>query len=147
MAGLEANSCWYGTCLFRLFFGKKAIIEEMEALKKNDTWELITLPRGKCTVGCRWVYTLKHKADGSLETFAPLAKLNSIPYKSFCQLQLTDLGHCISSMSKRPFFMKTSTNRVSHRVRGRKGKFEGEKRRYMVSSSLLGLGSRYEVWL
>lgn len=27
MAGLEANSvfCWYGTCLFRLFFGKKAI--------------------------------------------------------------------------------------------------------------------------
>ena len=102
----------------------------MEALKKNDTWELITLPRGKRTVGCRWVYTLKHKADGSierarivargftqtysidyLETFAPVAKLNSIPYESFCQLQLTDLGHCISSMSKRPFFMETSANR------------------------------------
>uniref|UniRef100_A0A2N9GHF6 Reverse transcriptase Ty1/copia-type domain-containing protein n=2 Tax=Fagus sylvatica TaxID=28930 RepID=A0A2N9GHF6_FAGSY len=109
---------------------KKAMIEEMEALKKNDTWELITLPRGKRTVGCRWVYTLKHKADGSierarivargftqtysidyLETFAPVAKLNSIPYESFCQLQLTDLGHCISSMSKRPFFMETSANR------------------------------------
>ncbi len=106
------------------------MIEEMEALKKNDTWELITLPRGKRTVGCRWVYTLKHKADGSierarivargftqtysidyLETFAPVAKLNSIPYESFCQLQLTDLGHCISSMSKRPFFMETSANR------------------------------------
>lgn len=26
-----------------------------------------------------------------LETFAPVAKLNSIPYESFCQLQLTDL--------------------------------------------------------
>lgn len=96
------------------------MIEEMEALKKNDTWELITLPRGKRTVGCRWVYTLKQKADGSierarivakgftqtygidyLETFAPVAKLNSIPYESFCQLQLTDLGHCISSMSKK----------------------------------------------
>lgn len=145
----------------------------MEALKKNDTWELITLPRGKRTVGCRWVYTLKHKADGSierarivakgftqtygidyLEMFAPVAKLNSIPYESFCQLQLTDLGHCISSMSKRPFLIETSTNRfiwVLHQVfelRGRKGKFSGEKkRRYMVSSSLLGLGSRYEVWL
>lgn len=75
------------------------MIEEIEALKKNDTWELITLPRGKRTVGCRWVYTLKHKADRSierahivakgftqtygidyLETFAPVAKLNSIPY-------------------------------------------------------------------
>ena len=73
------------------------MIEEIEALKKNDTWELITLPRGKRTVGCRWVYTLKHKADGSierarivakgftqtysinyLETFAPVAKLNSL---------------------------------------------------------------------
>lgn len=140
------------------------MIEEMEALKKNDTWELITLPRGKRTVGCRWVYTLKHKADGSierarlvakgftqtygidyLETFAPVAKLKKIPYESFCQLQLTDLGHCISSMSKRPFFMETSTNRflfVLHQVfelRGRKGKFSGEKRRYMVSYiSLLG---------
>lgn len=145
----------------------------MEALKKNDTWELITLPRGKRTVGCWWVYTLKHKADGSierarivakgfkqtysidyLETFAPVAKLNSIPYESFCQLQLTDLGHCISSMSKRPFFMETPTNRFVYmnpppvfELRERKGKFSGEKRRYMVSSSLLGLGSRYEVWL
>ena len=72
--------------------------------------------------------SLKHKADGSierarivakgftqtysidyLETFALVAKLNSIPYESFCQLQLTDLGHCISSMSKGPFFMETST--------------------------------------
>ena len=54
MASFEANSisCWYGTRLFKLFFGKKAIIEEMETLKKNDTWELITLPRGKCTIGC-----------------------------------------------------------------------------------------------
>lgn len=41
----------------------------------------------------------------------PVAKLNSIPYESFFQLQLTDLGHCISSMSKTPFFMDTSTNR------------------------------------
>lgn len=50
------------------------MIEEMEALKKNDTWELITLPRGKRTVGCGWVYTLKHKADGSIERARLVAK-------------------------------------------------------------------------
>ena len=150
----------------------------MEALKKNDTWELITLPRGKRTVGCRWVYTLKHKADGSierarlvakgftqtygidyLETFAPVAKLKKIPYESFCQLQLTDLGHCISSMSKRPFFMETSTNRFLfgwwgwYFTDGRysNGKvFRWKKAIYgliYISPRLLGLGSRYEVWL
>ena len=45
--------------------------------------------------------------------------MKMIPYESVCQLQLTDLGHCISSMSKRPFFMETSTNRflfVLHQV-------------------------------
>jgi hypothetical protein len=82
------------------------MIEEMEALKKNETWERITLPRGKRTVGCRWVYTLKHKADGSIERTRIVAKRNEIPYESFCQLQLTDLGHCISSMSKRPFLKR-----------------------------------------
>lgn len=53
---------------------KKAMIEEMEALNKNDTWEQITLPRGKRTVGCGWVYTLKHKADGSIERARIVAK-------------------------------------------------------------------------
>jgi len=73
--------------------------EEMEALHKNKTWDLVKLPNGKKVVGCKWVFTIKHKADGSLkrykarlvakdftqtygidyeETFASIAKMNSI---------------------------------------------------------------------
>ncbi|BBN68232.1 hypothetical protein Prudu_342S000300 [Prunus dulcis] len=69
-----------------------AMSVEMDALNKNKTWDLKV-------IGCSWVFTLKHKADGSidrykarlvvkdctqiyrvdyLETFAAVANLNTV---------------------------------------------------------------------
>lgn len=42
---------------------------EMEALEKNKTWELVELRKGKNVVGCKWMFTVKYKADGSLERY------------------------------------------------------------------------------
>lgn len=76
-----------------------AMKEEIPARHNNGTWILIDLPIGKKAVGCKWVYTIKLNADGSLdrfkarlvpkgfnqtagvgheETFSPVAKLNSV---------------------------------------------------------------------
>ena len=67
--------------------------------KENGTWEISDLPSGKHPVGCKWIFTVKYKADGNMdrykallfakgftesygieyqETFAPVAKLNTI---------------------------------------------------------------------
>ncbi|KAK9177621.1 hypothetical protein WN943_026809 [Citrus x changshan-huyou] len=77
---------------------REAICEELRALYKNRTCALADLPSGKRTVGCKWVFMVKHKADGSIErfkvglvakeytqtygidyrkTFAPVTKINS----------------------------------------------------------------------
>ncbi|RVW55183.1 Retrovirus-related Pol polyprotein from transposon RE1 [Vitis vinifera] len=43
--------------------------EELRALKENSTWSLTTLPPGKHTVGCKWVYRIKYRADGTIERY------------------------------------------------------------------------------
>lgn len=41
----------------------------MEALDKNETCEKFRLPPRKKSDGCIWVFTIKHKVDGSIERY------------------------------------------------------------------------------
>ena len=43
--------------------------EEVNALEKNDTSIISELPQGKKLVGCKHIFIVKHKADGSIERF------------------------------------------------------------------------------
>jgi len=38
--------------------------EDMVALDANASWELVALLEDKKTIGCKWVYKVKHNADG-----------------------------------------------------------------------------------
>ena len=39
---------------------------EMEALHKKKTWELVSLLIRKKPMGCKWVYAVKYRTDGSI---------------------------------------------------------------------------------
>ena len=46
-----------------------AMREEMHALQKNKTWELVPLPKGKKVVGCKWVFTVKQNPKGEVDRY------------------------------------------------------------------------------
>ncbi|PKI40214.1 hypothetical protein CRG98_039407 [Punica granatum] len=75
--------------------------DEIRALEDNGTWAALSLPPGKKPIGCKWVFKIKRRADGTIEcykaclvakgftqiegvdfheTFAPVAKLVTVRY-------------------------------------------------------------------
>ncbi|GKV38633.1 hypothetical protein SLEP1_g46522 [Rubroshorea leprosula] len=78
---------------------RKAMEEEIKALKQNQTWELVPKPNDVKPVSCKWVYKVKTRPDGKIErykarlvargfsqqygidydeTFSPVAKINTV---------------------------------------------------------------------
>lgn len=46
---------------------KKAIKEEIVALKNNQTWDLVPKPKDTKLISCKWVCQIKKCPDGSVE--------------------------------------------------------------------------------
>ena len=43
---------------------KDVMIEEYQSIMKNDVWDVVLRPKGKFVVASKWIYKIKHAADG-----------------------------------------------------------------------------------
>ena len=41
--------------------------EEINSIRKNDTWELTTLPEGHNAIRVKWIFKTKKNAEGEIE--------------------------------------------------------------------------------
>ena len=48
---------------------KDAMIEEYQSIMKNDVWDVVPRQEGKFVVTSKWIYKIKHVADGSIEKY------------------------------------------------------------------------------
>jgi hypothetical protein len=71
--------------------------EEFQALHKQGTWSLVSLPPNKNVVGCKWVYKLKYNSDGTIARYK--ARLVA---KGFHQQYGVDFDEIFSPVIKPP---------------------------------------------
>lgn len=78
---------------------RQVVMVKIKNLEKMRTWELVKKPKEKIPISCKWVFIVKYKSDGSIESykawlvakeftltheidyqemFAPVAKLNTV---------------------------------------------------------------------
>ena len=48
---------------------KDAMTKEYESIMKNDVWEVVPRPQDKTVVTSKWLYKIKHAADGSTKKY------------------------------------------------------------------------------
>jgi phosphoribosyl-AMP cyclohydrolase len=74
---------------------KKAMVEEMDALDKNEAWDIVELPTRRKFVGSKWLFKKKFNAEGKVEKYkAPLVE------KGYSQVEGIDFGEIFSLVAK-----------------------------------------------
>ncbi|PKI60600.1 hypothetical protein CRG98_019076 [Punica granatum] len=74
---------------------RDAMGEEIRALELNETWMIEQLPPGKHPIGCKWIYKVKCRADGSVERYKA-----QLVAKGFTQIEGIDYHETFAPVAK-----------------------------------------------
>ena len=73
----------------------KTMADELHAMEDNEMFTVVSLPPGKNVLGCKWIHTIKYRADGTVER--PKSRLVA---KGFTQQEGVDFTGTFSHVAK-----------------------------------------------
>ena len=74
---------------------KKDMVEEMDALDKNEDWYLVQLPTGRKVIGIKWIFKKKLNVEGKVDKYK-----SRLVAKGYFQLEGIDFGEIFSRVAK-----------------------------------------------
>jgi hypothetical protein len=74
---------------------KKAMVEEMDVLDKNEAWDIVELPAGRKSVGRKWLFKEKFNEQGKVEKHKA-----QLVAKGYSQVEGIDFGESFSPIAK-----------------------------------------------
>ena len=74
---------------------RKAMDQEIQAIEKNDTWDLTVLPSGGKTIGVKWVFKTKFNEHGEVDKYK--ARLVA---KGYCQQHGIDYAEVFAPVAR-----------------------------------------------
>lgn len=74
---------------------RQAMNQELQAIEKNDTWELTTLPSGGKSIGVKWVFKTKLNENGEVDKYK--ARLVA---KGYCQQYEVDYAEVFAPVAR-----------------------------------------------
>ena len=123
---------------------QEAMDAEIATLESNNTWTLTHLPLYKKAVGCKWVYKVKYRSDGSVKRYK-----TCLVAKRFTQHEGFDFTKTFSPVAKNSSHKNINLGRITSSKyqnssiykRMMKGSKEDTKTSHMLSNEICSLSS------